>query len=69
MTVGERIRHARKERGMTQYELAALCDMPQHAISKYENNIWDPRLFNATSIAIALDVSLDWLVGLSDEEV
>ena len=69
MTVGERIRYARNKRGITQYKLAELCDVTQHAISCYENNIWDPRLFNATSMAIALDVSLDWLVGLTDEEI
>lgn len=66
MTVGERIRYARKERGMTQAKLAELCDLTPPVICHYEKGDWEPTLFNATSIAIALEISLDWLVGLSD---
>lgn len=37
MTIGEKIRKARKEKGMTQEELAELLGIQKSAVAKYEN--------------------------------
>ena len=66
MTLGERIKMARNKKGLSQAELARVCDLTQHTICYYERDEWEPSLFNMTSIAVALDVSLDWLVGRTE---
>jgi transcriptional regulator with XRE-family HTH domain len=66
MTLGERICIARRKKGLTQLELAEKCDLTPVTISRYELNMREPTLFNATTISIVLDVSLDWLVGKTD---
>lgn len=39
MTKGERIKQARLEKGLTQEELAKLCNTTKQTINKYEKNI------------------------------
>jgi transcriptional regulator with XRE-family HTH domain len=46
---------------MTQKQLAEMCGVSLTTISLYEHDKQDPSLFNATCIADALGVSLDWL--------
>lgn len=66
MTLGERICAARRRKGLTQLELAEKCDLTPVVISRYERDVREPTLFNATTLSIVLDVSLDWLVGKTD---
>ena len=63
MTIGERIRKYRKEKGWTQTQLAEEADLFTSYISHYETGIWLPCLLNLIAIADALNVSLDDLVG------
>lgn len=65
-TIGERIAKIRKEKGFTQLELAEKIGITRSHVSKYE--IGWIRLYDEMLIrfAIALDVSLDYLVGLTD---
>lgn len=63
MTVGERIVSLRKELGLSQVELAHEAGLSRQCLYKYENNIADPKLFNAMCIADVLGVSLDYLAG------
>lgn len=65
-TIGERIAKIRKEKGFTQSELAKKIGITRSHVSKYE--IGWTRLYDEMLIrfAIALDVSLDYLVGLKD---
>lgn len=63
MTIGETIRKLRKDRKLTQDKLGKLCGIDQHAISAYEHNKNIPTIFNLISLADALHVSLDELVG------
>ena len=39
MQIGERIYKYLEEKGMSQEELAALCDVSRQAISKWENGV------------------------------
>ena len=63
MTLGERIVMLRKEKELTQSELAMLCGLPRQTICNYERDKRDPCLLNAICIADVLDISLDRLVG------
>ena len=63
MTIGEAIRKARKNKGVTQTELAKLSGIEQCSICLYERDIISPSMFRAICIADVLDVTLDELVG------
>ena len=66
-TIGKRIAKIRKEKGLTQLELANEIGITRSHVSKYE--IGWIRLYDEMLIrfAIALNVSLDYLVGLKDK--
>ncbi len=55
-TVGMNIRRLRKERGMTQGQLAKEADIQRETISKYENNTLTPPSYNLEKIEKALKV-------------
>jgi transcriptional regulator with XRE-family HTH domain len=61
MTLGERIKFRREKLGLTRNQLAEVSGLSRHLIYKYESDLHDPSLFNATCIADALGVSLDYL--------
>ena len=62
MTVGERIKAARKKAGMTQKELADKLGIPYQGISQYERGIRNPKIDTLVKIADILDVSTDYLL-------
>lgn len=63
---GERLREARTIIGLTQEALNALCNFGPNQIARYETGISDPLPPQIVQIAKALDVTTDWLLGLSD---
>lgn len=66
-TVGERIRDARTNMGITQEELGNLCDTTKQTIYKYETGIvTNIPLERLKAIANALHVPLSHLIGLDD---
>ena len=62
MTIGELIRHTRKEKGMTQKQVAEICGMADSAIRKYESGSQTPKLRTIQRIAAALGVEWTELV-------
>lgn len=58
MEIGDKIRLARKKRGLTQQQLGNLCGMADSAIRRYENNRANPKIETIQKIANALDVPL-----------
>ena len=66
MSVGGRIRLARKAAGLSQRDLAAVCGLSAMAISKYENDLMMPRSSALVAIADALDVSIEFLLKASE---
>ena len=60
-TIGQRIRHARTERGMTQRELAKACRSSKYTITCIENDQRNFQAFLLMEIGKVLDTSLDWL--------
>lgn len=61
MTLGEKIREARKDAELTQQELADKIGISRVQLIKYEKDISDPRFLHISCIAQALHISLDYL--------
>jgi len=55
---GERMRTLRKERGLSQEELAEMCGLDRTYISGIERGIRNVSLKNIDAISRALDVSI-----------
>lgn len=66
--IGERLAQLRKERGITQKEMAKKLDVTQSMVSDYEHGVF--RLHGDLIIKIAkiLEVSTDELLGLTKTE-
>lgn len=62
-----RLRDARENKGLTQQQLARLCNLGINQINKYENGVHDLRVETLKVIAHQLHVSTDYLLGLTDE--
>ena len=63
-TVGEKIADLRKERGLTQENLAETIGVSSQAISKWENNVTMPDIMLLPLIADTLGVTIDDLFGI-----
>ncbi len=61
---GDRLARVRKDKGLTQVELAEKIGIIQPALSDYERGRLRPYAEMVARIAIALDVSADALLGL-----
>ena len=66
---GERIRNFRKNRGLSQDELAELASLNRVTVAKYESGKVEPGAQSLGRIADALDVSVDKLLGRSEPEL
>lgn len=64
--LGERIRLRREQIGLNQMDLAVNADIAQSQVSKYEGDVL-PRADILIKLAGALDTSVDWLLGLTDD--
>jgi len=64
--IGERLLELRKDADLTQDDLALILNINKHSISSYERDKSEPP--DAIKIAIAkyFDVSLDYLLGVTD---
>jgi transcriptional regulator with XRE-family HTH domain len=67
MTFKEKITSARKNKNWTQNQLGNLIGVSRDLIGRYERGDANPPLEVATKIAEVLDCSLDYLVGLTEE--
>ncbi len=67
MLFGERLLKARKERKISQEELAKRLGAHAPIIGRYERGEVKPSIEVAAKIAEILGVSLDYLTGLSDQ--
>ena len=63
MDLGKNIAKYRKEKNLTQRQLADLLGISFQAVSKWENNHSMPDVFLLPRLAAALDVSCDMLFG------
>lgn len=66
MTIGKRIKQARKKAGLTQKELAEKIGAANGTIGQYERNLRSPTYNNLIKLCNALSVSLNALVGMRE---
>jgi len=66
MTLGQKITKIRKEKKLSQIDVADFVGVSRDAISKYERDDIIPSVVNANKIAEVLTVSLDYLVSEDD---
>ena len=67
---GERLKKLRSNRHMTQDELGEIFNPPlaQSTIGTYERGVRQPSLENLIIISNYFNVSIDYLLGITDEE-
>lgn len=63
MTTGERIKAARKKKGLSQVQLGEMLGIPFQSISQWERDARNPKKETLRKIAQALDVSVADLDG------
>lgn len=63
LTVGQRLRLARKARGMTQTDVERKCGVPKARISRYEHDHVVPTLSTLEAMARAIGVSPAFIAG------
>ena len=77
---GQILQKLRKERGLTQEQLAGMINKESSIISRYEKNLQSPTFDTVRSFAAIFNVSMDYLsgtekvttistVGLSEEQI
>ena len=66
MTLGEKIKEARKQCGLTQEQLAEKMALSRSAIAKWESNTGLPDVDNLKLLAQLLNVSIDYLLDDGD---
>jgi transcriptional regulator with XRE-family HTH domain len=63
----ERFREIRERRGLSRHELARLCGFQPMQIYRYEAGENDPSTENLSKLAQVLEVSADYLLGITDD--
>ena len=68
MTFGERLYELRKNKNISQEELAELLDVSRQSISKWENDKAYPEMTRLLFMSEYFDVSLDYLMRGADSD-
>ena len=63
---GSRIRELRKERKLSQKQLAEILNVDFRTVSFWETERYEPNLQQLESICRYFEVSADYLIGLKD---
>ena len=61
-----RLKKIRKKRGLTQVQLASLCLTSRSNIACWENGSRFPNYDNLITLALQLNIDLDYLCGLNN---
>ena len=62
MTIGKQIMELRKQKGLTQENVAERCSVSRQAVTKWESNEVTPQIDNLIELADFFNVSLDYLI-------
>ncbi len=65
--LAKRLRKCREISGLTQIKVAIYCDITEKAYQNYELGVHEPRLSILVRMAEFYKVSIDYLVGLTDD--
>ena len=63
MTFGGKLRALRKEKGLTQAELAKMVGVNVYSVKMWEGNYFEPNAGNLRAICLALGCSAEELIG------
>ena len=66
--LAERLKKCRKEKGLTQGQAAIYCDITEKTYQNYELMTREPKIEILSRIADLFSVSIDYLVGRTDEK-
>ena len=66
-TIGERIVFLREKKGISQKELARKIGITAASLSRYENNMYDPKGSIIISLSRQLETSADYLLGITSD--
>ena len=66
MTIGERIKQLRSEKGVSQEKLAEQLHVSRSAVAKWEADGGVPEIDNLLQLSSVFDISIDELVGNAD---
>ncbi|AKP48568.1 helix-turn-helix domain-containing protein [Bacillus smithii] len=66
-SLGERIKELRVSKDLTQSDIAELLNITTRQEQRYESDKSDMPISKAVTLADFFDVSLDYLVGRSDD--
>ena len=69
MDLGSKITELRKSKDWSQNELAKQLDVSREIVGRYERNDAVPSIEIAKRIAQTFEVSLDYLVGITKQEI
>jgi transcriptional regulator with XRE-family HTH domain len=69
MIIGERLADLRKDKGLQQKELAGIIGVTERSVSLYERELSSPNDKVKLKIAKYFNVSLDYLMGLTNREI
>ena len=65
--LAKRLKECREKTGLTQIKVAIYCDITEKAYQNYELAVHEPKLSIIARIAQFYEVSIDYLVGLTDD--
>ncbi len=66
--LGDKLYELRKNKNLTQEDLALLLDVSDKAVSKWENGTSHPTIINLKKISEIFDISLDELITLEEDK-
>lgn len=66
VSLGNRIRLARESAGYTQEKVAEKVGVSRSAVSRWEQGEIEPKVQNLAAVAVLLNVSTDYLLGIED---
>lgn len=64
--LSKRLKELRKEKGLSQIQVAIYCDITEKTYQNYELMTREPKLEILIRLADYYGVSLDWLTGRTD---
>lgn len=68
VNVGSKIKLWRTNRGINQKQMAALTGFSLRALQGWERGEVSPSLDAVVALALAMDVTADWLLGLDEDQ-
>lgn len=60
------LRKLRTEKNISQQQLAAIINVSQQSVNKYENHETEPNLATLIMLADFFDTSIDYIIGRTD---